>query len=40
MLKVRLKTAEAAFFDEVPASSLTIYSTYDLGIADRGIIAE
>jgi hypothetical protein len=40
VLKVRLKTGEAAFGDEVPPSSLTIYSTYDLGFTDKGVIAE
>jgi len=40
VLKVRLKKGEAAIVDDVPPSSLTIFSTYDLGIRDKGIIAE
>lgn len=40
VLKVRMKADKAAFGDEVPAMSLTIYSTYDLGVTDKGIIAE
>jgi hypothetical protein len=39
-LKVRLKAGEAAFSDELPAMSLTIYSTYNLRAIDKGIIAE
>ena len=38
--KARLKAGEAVFSDELPAMSLTIYSTYDLGARDKGIIAE
>ena len=35
VLKVRMKAGKAAFGDEVPAMSLTIYSTYDLGVTDK-----
>jgi hypothetical protein len=38
--KVPLKAGEAVFSDELPAMSLTIYSTYNLGATDKGIIAE
>ena len=38
--QVRLKAGEAVFRDELPAMSLTIYSTYHLGATDMGIISE
>jgi len=38
--KTRLQAGAADFNDELPAMSLTIYSTYHLGATDQGIISE
>ena len=35
-----MKAGAATFSDELPPMSLTIYSTYNLGPTDKGIIAE
>ena len=37
---VRLKAGEATFDDELPAMSLSIYSSYNLGPTDKGIVVE
>lgn len=40
MPKAQLKEGAAVFSDDLPPMSLTIYSTYNLGPTDKGIIAE
>ena len=40
MPKARLKAGAAIFSDDLPPMSLTIYSTYNLGPTEKGIITE
>jgi hypothetical protein len=38
--KVKVTKGSASFSDGLPPMSLTIYATYDLGPAERGVVAE